>query len=301
MTTYAEELDRMNIGYDQGDRWSFNPARDGNSIVANTECDCSSSCTAIARAGGYNIDTSDPIYTGNFRQKAMAAGFDATSVKGWSLDKIVIMAREGDFLLGPGHVIYVVSRNRWWSAEGDERGRNSGGKSGDQTGREARMRTPYARSRGWEWLLTPPMQTVPLVETKPSEKPEKPEEPEEPKQPEQPEPRKAQFFNSFTPLNVDGDWGYATTRALQFALKNKYNAWGIGHPLAVDGVFGAHTVRALQRVLNQLRDAGLAEDGVWGQKTQHALQRYLDPALGVGTWGPRSTRALQFALNENLF
>ena len=167
MHDYSEKLNASRAGYDQGDRWSFNPARDGLSIVDNRECDCSSSCAAIARAGGWPVDTRDPIYTGNFKQKFEAAGFDPISVRGNSLSTLLSKLQPGDFLLGPGHVVYVREVNRWWSAESDERGRKSGGRAGDQTGMEARFRGPYARSKGWEWILRPVVMADPMVSTKP--------------------------------------------------------------------------------------------------------------------------------------
>ena len=89
MQKYAEDLEKSGVGYDQGDRWSFNPARDGKSIIPYKVCDCSSSTAAIIRAGGYDLDTRDPIYTGNFYEKAKAAGFEAINVKGKTLSEIV--------------------------------------------------------------------------------------------------------------------------------------------------------------------------------------------------------------------
>ena len=167
MHDYAEELESSRVGYDQGDRWSFNPARDGLSIVDNRECDCSSSCAAIARAGGWPVDTRDPIYTGNFKQKFEAAGFEPIPVRGDSLSSLLSKLQAGDFLLGPGHVVYARDVNRWWSAESDERSRRTGGKAGDQTGMEARFRGPYARSKGWEWILRPIVMADPIVWTQP--------------------------------------------------------------------------------------------------------------------------------------
>lgn len=167
MHAYADRLDSARVGYDQGQRWSFNPARDGLSVIPNTECDCSSSCAAIARAGGYPLDTRDPIWTGNLREKLVAAGWAAISVKGKSLGGILATLRAGDILLGPGHSIYARGVERWWSAESDERGRASGGQAGDQTGLEARFRLPYMRSRGWEWILRPPAE--PLGTSTPTE------------------------------------------------------------------------------------------------------------------------------------
>ena len=163
MQKYAEDLEKSGVGYDQGNRWSFNPARDGKNIVPYQECDCSSSTAAIIRAGGYNLDTRDPIYTGNFYEKAKAAGFEAINVKGKTLSEIVGRLRQGDSLLGPGHIVFASTPNKWWSAENDEYRRASGGKDGDQTGLEARFRAPYNRSRGWEWILRPPNAAVPEV------------------------------------------------------------------------------------------------------------------------------------------
>lgn len=163
MRQYAEDLDKSGVGYDQGDRWSFNPARDGKSITPYKECDCSSSTAAIIRAGGYDLDTRDPIYTGNFYEKAKAAGFEAINVKGKTLSEIVGRLRQGDCLLGPGHIIFASTPNKWWSAENDEYRRSAGGNAGDQTGLEARFRAPYNRSRGWVWILRPPNTVVPDV------------------------------------------------------------------------------------------------------------------------------------------
>lgn len=167
MRRYAEDLERLGTGYDQGDRWSFNPARDGQSVVAYKETDCSSSCAAIVRAGGFPMDTRDPIYTGNFKEKATAVGFEAISVYGLTLSEIVMRLRSGDFLLGPGHVIFASTPMKWWSAENDEYRRKAGGMAGDQTGLEARFRAPYARSRGWQWILRPPLAAAPPAPVEP--------------------------------------------------------------------------------------------------------------------------------------
>lgn len=167
MRNYADELERSNIGYDQGDRFSFNPPRDGKSVVPNRECDCSSSCASIARAGGFPLDTNDPIYTGNFKQKFVAAGGQAIGVSGKTLSQLIEMLKDGDFLIGPGHIVFAYTPTKWWSAENDEYGRSSGGRAGDQTGIEARFRSPYHRSRGWQWILRIPGPSIPTVPTVP--------------------------------------------------------------------------------------------------------------------------------------
>lgn len=96
------------------------------------------------------------FYTGNMASKLKATGlFTVTSVRGWSLSKIRKTLREGDSLLGPGHVVYCVEPGKVLSFEADERGRSTGGKIGDQNGQEGRIRTLYARSRGWTYLIRP--------------------------------------------------------------------------------------------------------------------------------------------------
>lgn len=106
--------------------------------------------------------------------------------------------------------------------------------------------------------------------------------------------------NPHTPLQVDGIWGSGTTRALQYTLRYKYNAWGIGAPLVVDGVVGKNTYRALQRVLNQKNKAGLTEEGLFGPQTKKALQRYVGVTVD-GIVGKATVRAMQTKLNNGSF
>lgn len=84
-------------------------------------------------------------------------------------------------------------------------------------------------------------------------------------------------------LAVDGDFGPATTRALQRALG-----------VTADGDFGPASTRALQNFL------GITADGDWGPITTRALQAFLGVAVD-GDFGPASTRALQERLNAGTF
>lgn len=104
------------------------------------------------------------------------------------------------------------------------------------------------------------------------------------------------FINPHTPLSVDGKWGPRTTKALQYVLKMKYNAWGLDGPLVVDGNLGKNTYRALQRVLNQKIKAGLAEDGIFGPATKRALQRYVG-ATQDSIVGPATIKSMQAKIN----
>lgn len=242
MRRYADLLEALNAGYDQGDRWSFNPGRDGLTVVANGETDCSASCAAILRAGGYNIDTRDPIYTGNFKQKAVDAGLEAIFVRSMTSGTAIATTQPGDMLLGPGHVVFVYDRNKWWSAENDEYGRKTGGKTGDQTGMEARFRLPYKRSRGWEWILRPNLQANNAVES-PNQggeatTPTAPPEGREPRRisPLNTDPAYVRIVQEIVRVAQDGERGPKTVRG----ISNLQKSLGV----AVDGEFGAQTAEA---------------------------------------------------------
>lgn len=247
MQQMADLLDRSNLGYDQGQRWTFLDAG-ARAVVPGGECDCSSSCGAIAWLAGYGVTLTGTFYTGNFAPRLALAGF---AVLGFSS---LAQVRPGDFLVTPGaHVIFVRDAARWWSAEVDERGKSSGGKGGDQTGRETRYRAPYLRPGGWTYIVRPPAEVepaTPLASTQHT-----------------------------TKLAVDGDFGPQTIRALQRltgatpdgvfgpASKRALQRWlGVG----VDGIVGPKTVRALQARV------GAKVDGQWGRGTTRALQVYLN-------------------------
>jgi peptidoglycan hydrolase-like protein with peptidoglycan-binding domain len=91
------------------------------------------------------------------------------------------------------------------------------------------------------------------------------------------------------PLKVDGDFGPATTAAMQRSLNKHHNAG-----LTVDGGFGPKTKRALQSALK------VAADGNVGPITIRALQKHVGAKVD-GNWGPDTTRHLQTALNADTF
>ena len=138
MQKVADTIIASNIGYDQSQRWTFLDKKN-KKIVKGKECDCSSSCGAIAYLAGYPVNLSGTFYTGNFAAKFKATGlFEVIKFRN------LAQVKNGDFVLSPGrHVVFVRSKNRWYSAEVDERGRASGGKSGKQGSRETRYRKPY--------------------------------------------------------------------------------------------------------------------------------------------------------------
>lgn len=96
--------------------------------------------------------------------------------------------------------------------------------------------------------------------------------------------------NTYTPIAVDGQFGPATIKALQYGLGD----------VTVDGLWGPKTAAAFQVFL------GVAADGDFGPLSTEALQRKLNAVGGYGlavdgSWGPLTTRALQQCLNAGQF
>ena len=233
MIAAARKIDAARTGYDQSQRWTFYD-RATKTLRTGKEADCSSLCGAIAHLAGYPVDLSGEFYTGTFKARLTAAGFTAIPYE--SLAQL----RAGDFVLTPGyHVEFVPAPGRMFSARSDERGRATGGKAGDQTGREVCEIAAYTYSKGWKWILRPPAPAAPAG------------------------------------LRV-GSTG-TRVRALQEGLRRVFpayrNAVAVqrGRLLHVDSSFGAQTEAW---VIEFQKRSGLVPDGVVGSKTAAALAAY---------------------------
>lgn len=275
MNAVVDRLARANIGYNQWTRWSF---LNGSKIVPNTAADCSSICGAIAKLGGYNIDLSGTFYTGNMAEKFKAAGFQV--LRFTSLDQV----RAGDFILNTiWHVEYAYTKTRWYSARIDEKGGITGGRPGNQTGRETGFVPAYIYSRGWNWILRPPASSGGGA-SKPK--------------PSKPSGGKVGGEWPKSPLLVDGDFGPITRRAYQRLLAGIDRYKG-----RIDAHIGPMTVRAEQSWLKGLGHYRGLIDGQRGPLTIKALQTFLR-AKGLykglidGSHGPVTTRALQNYFNQ---
>lgn len=114
-----------NLGYDQSQRWD---------IRVGGECDCSS--LVIHCLGEAGFDTGSSSYTGNMSAQLTARGWTRLPNNG--------SPRPGDILLNDVHHVAVyLGGGLLAQASIDERGRASGGRSGDQTGRETNIRSYY--------------------------------------------------------------------------------------------------------------------------------------------------------------
>lgn len=114
-----------NIGYDQYNRWD---------IRVGGESDCSSLVIWALREAGQ--DTGGATYTGNLSVALVARGWQRIIPNG--------KPQPGDILLNDVHHVAVcVAPGRIAQASIDERGRASGGQSGDQSNYETNVRGYY--------------------------------------------------------------------------------------------------------------------------------------------------------------
>ena len=234
-----DEAEESNIGYDQGERWSFyNP---NGTINKNSECDCSALSLGLADMAGYTMNVrGTSAYTGNAVAVA-AKHFVARDVRGFAPAKILEVAPPSSMIVGNGHMVCVKRNGKVLSANQDEYGNIIGGKAGNQTGNEVNSRPLWARVKGWHTVLVPrdlndKATSVPSVTS--------------------------------VPILVFGSQGEAV-KSLQAGLKKNfrlYAGW-----LVVDGIMGAHTVDAVREFQ---RRSHLSPDGVVGAKTWAALARY---------------------------
>lgn len=156
MTAMARRIVNGNTGYNQAKRWTFYD-RATDTFIPHKETDCSAMCGVIARAGTKKLSLGtehSSFYTGNMEAKMVATGeFMGMAYPG------AAGVREGDFLLKPGHVVYAVANNLLAEASIDENGKITGGKPGNQSGQETRLRPNWG---GWTRLIRP-------ITTKPKE------------------------------------------------------------------------------------------------------------------------------------
>ena len=125
-------IERMNywcvtvsLGYDQSNRLDF---RDGG------ETDCSALVLHALREAGF--DTGSATYTGNMRSNLSARGWLVLSNNG--------SPQPGDILLNDiNHVAVYIGNGKLAQASIDENGRITGGRGGDQTGRETNISNYY--------------------------------------------------------------------------------------------------------------------------------------------------------------
>ena len=126
-------------GYDQTNRWG-------------PDYDCSSFLITAWDQAGVPLKKAGATYTGNMRQAMLKNGFrDVTSTVDFSTGAGLC---RGDILLNEQHhVAMYIGNGKIVHASINERGTATGGKTGDQTGREICIRGYYVYSKGWQKVL----------------------------------------------------------------------------------------------------------------------------------------------------
>ena len=123
-------------GYDQIDRWG------------NPNYDCSGLIIDSLEKAGIPAKSSGATYTGNMPEVLPNIGFKnvvatVNLATGSGLQR-------GDILLGNGHTAFYCGNGKIVHASINEKGTTTGGKSGDQTGREICIRSYY--NKPWKWI-----------------------------------------------------------------------------------------------------------------------------------------------------
>jgi len=127
-------------GYDQIHRWG-------------QDYDCSSAVISAWESAGVPVKTKGATYTGNMRSVFLACGFkDVTSSIKLSTGAGL---KRGDVLLNSKHHTAMYCGNgKEVEASINEKGRATGGKPGDQTGKEFLIRS--YRNYPWNYVLRYP-------------------------------------------------------------------------------------------------------------------------------------------------
>lgn len=263
-----------NLGYDQYQRWNF---------FVGGEVDCSSLVIKVLQEAGQ--DTGGATYTGNLSANLVARGWQRLVPNG--------NPQPGDILLNDVHHVAVyVGNGQLAQASIDERGRASGGQTGDQsneTNVKAYYNYPWNAYLRYTGGSTPSNPSTPMNLTK---------------------------TDSQLMLDIDGDPKAKTYSRFQQVM---------GTP--IDGVKSTPSlmIEAFQRFLNTVVSSKdikaitgygkLDEDGVDGWRTWKVFQYWAYNvrkdlcalyAPGWGIWdfadgdpGVRTWKVLQHMLNES--
>lgn len=139
-------------GYDQASRWG-------------PDYDCSSFLISVWEAVGVPVKQAGASYTGNMRAAFKRCGFVEVPISAG--------LRPGDILLNERqHTAMYIGNGQIVHAGGNEYGKATGGRTGDQTGREICVTSYYVPAYGWDCALRydgPAQAPAPQSPEKPAE------------------------------------------------------------------------------------------------------------------------------------
>lgn len=255
-------------GYDQGNRWG-------------KDYDCSSLVITAFQQAGVPVKTKGATYTGNMSSVFKQCGFtDVTSkvnlATGAGLQK-------GDVLLNHvHHTALWIGGGQMVQASSNEFGGVTGGKTGDQTGREIRINGYY--NYPWNCVLRYTGESVSSGSVSEA-------------------------------LAVNGICDPATVRKWQSVMKTTVDGVISGQlvpdqrtywrPNLADicvtyGGYGSELIRAVQKQLKAEKRYMGEIDGLLGPATIKAIQAHYGLTQDA-SFGPATVKALQTALNKNEF
>lgn len=206
-------------GYDQIHRWG-------------PDYDCSSSIiSSVQNGAGIPVKDKGATYTGNMRAIFKKCGFvDIPFKKGMTLVR-------GDILLNEiHHTAMYIGDNKVAQFSINEKGKTTGGASGDQTGRESSIGPFYIYSKGWDYVLRY-------------------------------QEKEVQTVDITMPVLQKGSQ-CAEVGTVQVLLNQLGYRGSNGRTLTVDHVYGYNCEYAIK---NFQKAAGMNPDGICGQKTWNAL------------------------------
>lgn len=206
-------------GYDQIHRWG-------------PDYDCSSSIiSSVQNGAGIPVKDKGATYTGNMRAAFKKCGFvDIPFKKGMTLVR-------GDILLNEiHHTAMYIGDGKVAQFSINEKGKTTGGASGDQTGRESSIGPYYVYSKGWDYVLRYQEKEVQTVDIS-------------------------------MPVLQKGSQ-CAEVGTVQVLLNQLGYRGSNGRSLVVDHVYGSNCEYAIK---NFQKACGMNSDGICGQKTWNAL------------------------------
>ena len=191
--------------------------------------DCSSLCINSYEQAGIPVKENGGTYTGNMRAAFVKCGFTAITYK-----KGMALLR-GDIVLNEKHhAVLYIGNGQIVQASINEKGTTTGGKTGDQTGREIAVGSFYEYKKGWDYVL-----------------------------------RYSKKNNEVVKVNIEMTQIQSGSNCAEVGtLQALLNALGFvgknGKPLSTDHDFGGNTDYAVR---NFQKSVGLNPDGIVGKKT----------------------------------
>lgn len=199
----------------------------------NGDYDCSWLILKSWEAAGVPVIKAGGTYTGNMLKALLKCGFEKVNIN---------TRRRGDVLLNEAHhVAMMVDDKNLVMASINELGTTTGGKPGDQTGREILVRPYYVHKYGWDYCLryTGAGSNETVVKLSPV---------------------------TVETVLVKNGVKSGAVKTLQILLNAKAN-----ERLTADGECGPLTVEAIKRYQSAQRAHGLTVDGECGKNTWNVI------------------------------